>query len=96
MQKLSGCIEKNVKIGRKIYTIEQLTLLYHQKCEEYGFSMKRRDTVSVVPRKLRFLNKTNDIDKEAMPHSIQVEDDKIHQEVLKDLQEKQYISRYFL
>jgi hypothetical protein len=95
-KKCLAALKKRKNLKENLHkTNEQLTLLYRQKCEEYGFSIKRRDAGSVVPRKLRFLNNTSDIDKEAMPRSIQVQDDEIHQEILQDLQENQYISRYF-
>ncbi|CAB4030744.1 Hypothetical predicted protein, partial [Paramuricea clavata] len=91
-KKCLAALKKRKNLKKNLYkTNEQLTLLYRQKCEEYGFSMKRRDTGSVVPRKLRFLNNTDDIDKEAR-RGIQVQDDEIHQEILQDLHKNQYIS----
>lgn len=73
---------------------EQLTLLYHQKCGEHGFTMKRRETGSGVTRKLRFSNSPND--KEVVPSGIHVEHDEIHQElILQHLPENPYCLRYF-
>ena len=71
-------------------TDEQLTLLYRQKCQEYGFSMKQRDPESVVSRKLRFPNNPNDT---VMPHKIQVWDDEIQQEIPQNLEENEHSLR---
>ncbi len=70
-------------------TDEQLTLLYRQKCGESGFSLKRRETGSVTPRKLRFPYNPNHND--AVKHC-----DAVQQPIPEtqcDLKDNQYGSR---